>query len=623
MLLPKEDGKLYGEEPVSPGEFEDRSEQHPDRRSSTASDNCDREPNQAPNVLVCPDDWSSEISAYVGQLKAMMRTSEEGFLSVGSQLQEVQTGTQQVSLKLGGLMADYSDEDGGNSLKELQLMSVRSTNQLNSFDEYSTKAITRLENLQSPLVSLPESLKEFDRLVSRLRKMGIVAHIEAARLGNEGLDFVRLAEAVSALGEQIAAKAKEVRVYIDAVGKVILSNKSKMEHLADKHRYVTDRVTGDMQSNLQVLNEKQELYQQTTSGISAKSEEAVRNINVVVQSVQYHDITRQQVDHILEALESVREEDSAVDIIPIFEIQVAQLKRVGREFEQAILSITTALGDLSSAVTMMLSESEQMTNFTKDSGSTFFEQVERGLEFLTATMAEDRYAVRDLTSSLRQISEHVRKMKSFMDEMVDVGSEIELLALNSRVKAAKTGKAGVTLGVIAESIQMLSSDTLKEVGEVIRQMSDMVAASSDLTDDRAIEDMLQRAESETNEIIGKLTDAVRAFHASNETSNKVFLETESVCEMVYAQLEELASRIGQHGSLGESLVETGLLLEKLVQRLRASVPDSAQAIIDLRLEEIRKNYTMETERSTHFAVLQGKITDDGLQADGGGSIELF
>ena len=45
------------------------------------------------------------------------------------------------------------------------------------------------------------------------------------------------------------------------------------------------------------------------------------------------------------------------------------MKRAGTEFDQAVFSIITALGDLSTTVTMMLSESEQMTNFTNQQGA--------------------------------------------------------------------------------------------------------------------------------------------------------------------------------------------------------------------------------------------------------------
>ncbi len=569
------------------------------------------------------EDWKVEISAFVRDLKDMKETSEKGFLSVGTQLRDVHATTKQVSERLASLLAGYSAEGSMNSLGELQTMSKRSTDQLNSVGEYSDKAVSRLHSLESPLLSLPASLKEFDRLVSRLRKMGIIAHIEAARLGNKGLEFVRLAEAVSTLGEQIAAKAKEARAYVGEVDEVIAINKTKMVEMSVKHRDVSLRVVADMKSNLQVLNEKQEMYQQTASGISIKSEEAIRNINIVVESVQYHDITRQQVDHIIDALENARQETSAIEVIPICEIQVAQLKRVGKEFENAILSITTALGDLSSSITMMLSESEQISDFTKESGSTFFEQVERGLEIVTATMLEDQFAVHDLIESLRQVSKNIHKMKSFLDEMVEVDSEIELLALNSRVKAAKTGEGGAALGVIAESIQHLSGDTLREVDKVIELVSDMVSASNDLADDRAIEDMLQQVESETNHIIGKLSESVKMFHDNNETSNKIFLDTESVCGAIYSQLEDLANQIRQHESFAVSLEETGAKLERFVARLRSSVPHSARTLIDRRLEDMRKKYTMETERYTHSAVVNGENPDRGLQSNGAGTVELF
>lgn len=552
-----------------------------------------------------------------------MQTSEDGFLLVGSRLRKIHLSTQNVSERLAGLLNDSSAEGGTSSLSELQRMSERSVKQLNSFNDFWLQAVDQLRRLESPLSSLPESLKQFDRLVSRLRMMGITARIEAARIGEDGLGFVNLAEEVSLLGEQITPKAKEVHKSIERVGEVIAFSVGNLVGVIGEHGEISEGISSDMQSNLNVLDQKRDMGQQTASGISRKSEDALRCVHTVVQSVQYHDITRQQIDHIIEALQSIQRQDSVLEVVPICEIQVAHLKRVGKEFEEAVLSIAAALGDLSNAVTMMVSESERMTNFARDSGNIFLNYVQRGLETVNATMAKDQDAVIEFTSSLGLINENIRKMKSFMDEMADVGSEIELLALNSRVKAAKMGSEGAGLGVIAESIQHLSIDARVQIHEVAAQMSQMVVVSSDLTKAHSIETVTQHAESETQDIIAKLAEAMRAFHLGNSMSIETFRETERVCKTIVGELESLAKEIDGHREVAASLLRTSNMLEELAGELRASVPDSARAIIDERLEEMRLNYTMETERSTHQAVLNGNEIQMEMPSGGSGGVELF
>ena len=403
-------------------------------------------------------DWKTEIARSIEMLDRIMQTSEEGFLSVGAQLRTIHLGAKNISEQLVGLLNDYSGERDTDSLAELYGTSERSVTQLSSFNEFSIKTVDQLQTFKSPLVSLPESLKKFDRLVSRLRIMGITARIESARVGEGGLGFVHLAEEVSGLGEQISVKAKEVHRYVNEVGGVIEINQSKLESLIHEHKVISERIKNDLELNLKILDEKREMSRQTTRGISSKSEDALRNVHTVVESVQYHDITRQQVDHVVEALRTIGEHDSELEVVPICQIQAAHLKRAGEEFDDAILSVVAALSELSNAVKTMLSESEQMSDFTENSGNTFFNYVERGLEVVSATLTEDQTAISGLAESLQDISENVCKMKSFMDQMAEVGSEIELLALNSRVRAAKTGTNRAALGVIAESIQRLSMD---------------------------------------------------------------------------------------------------------------------------------------------------------------------
>lgn len=569
-----------------------------------------------------PLTWATEIGQHIELLRTVVRTSEDGFLSVGSQLQKIHLSTQNVSEKLAGLANGISAEGGTGSLSELQHMSERSVARLSTFNDFWLQAVGQLRQLEFPLSSLPESLKQFDRLVSRLRTMGITARIESARIGGDGFGFVHLAEEVTLLGEQISPKAKEVLSHIAGVSQIISLNEAKLREVVGNHEEIGLSITGDMESNLNLVDEKLEMSRDTASRISARSEEAIRSIGTIVQSVQYHDITRQEIGHIIEALETVRAEDSILEVVPICQIQAAHLRRAGNEFQRAVASIASALSDLSNIVTVMVSESEQMTSFARESANIFLHHVQSRLETISTATTKDQTAITEFTSSLGTISESILKMKSFMDEMAEVGSEIELLALNSRVTAAKLGNEGAGLGVIAESIQLLSVDAGAQIREVAAQMSQMVDVSSDLTKAQSIEAVTQEAGSETHDVTAKLEEAVRAFHLSNTMSIETFHETEGICKSVVAELESLVRGMDGHREIAVSLIRTSDMLERLAGDLRASVEESARMIIDKRIEEMLARYTMETERMTHTAVLNGNREKTDASS-GPGEIELF
>lgn len=576
-----------------------------------------------PDSIGKPAGCDTEVGRHVEILKATIGESESGFLSVGSHLRQIHSGAQEISRKLSGLMNTYSTEAGEFSLNDLRPLADRATSQLESFNDYSLKAVASLETLETPLASLPEFLRNFDRLVSRLRKMGIVARIEASRLGDGGRDFVRLAEAVTSLGDQITSKAKNVYGYIRGVNEVIRVNRSRMREMVGSHGSVSRQVSQYMESNLTILTNKRESIRESGSSISAMSESATVSVNKIVQSIQYHDITRQQVDHIIKALATVLSLDSIIDVIPVCEIQAAQLKRVGTEFGIAVETIAASLRELSGDVASMLEETVKITGSSSQAGRTFIDDVESGLEIVSATMMGDQVTVENLSSSIRQIGENVRKMKSFMDEMADIGSEIELLALNSRIKAAKAGGDGATLGVIAESIEKLSIATLGLVDDVIERMSIMVSASDNLSDERAIETVSRDADREISEIIGTLNATVKTFRDRNAASTDIFRETLEMCSIIEQELASLIKVIDGHRGIAATLASTGNSLEALVQKMKSGISGSSRIVLDQRLEQLRKEYTMETERSTFTSVLNGDTGQNGGSSDDGGSIELF
>jgi hypothetical protein len=93
-------------------------------------------------------------------------------------------------------------------------------------------------------------------------------------------------------------------------------------------------------------------------------------------------------------------------------------------------------------------------------------------------------------------------------------------------------------------------------------------------------------------------------------------------------LEHMASDIGLYREIASSMMSQSDALEVVTTKARATLDESVLRTMDERLEELNQRYTMETERRTHAAILQGGRPGNGSEAmeqqeDSGSNIELF
>jgi len=117
---------------------------------------------------------------------------------------------------------------------------------------------------------------------------------------------------------------------------------------------------------------------------------------------------------------------------------------------------------------------------------------------------------RELAKSIKSIVGIVSDLTKSVFEIEEVGNEIEIIALNARVKAARTGIKGSSLDVLAEAIQKLSLDAKNHTGSIstvlniISEISQRLNMESDLVVNE--EDNIDSTKKKISEILNSFSD---------------------------------------------------------------------------------------------------------------------
>jgi methyl-accepting chemotaxis protein len=460
--------------------------------------------------------------------------------------------------------------------------------------------------------------------------MGITTRIETERLGLFNMGFEHLADEVTTLGENISKKAKEVQSSIRMILGFVKVNQTNLVSLRTKHQGLQLSVAKNLNEDLQLLSEKHEVLVNVVENINRQSQDSVHSVNTIVGAIQFHDITRQQIEHVVEALRDLHtrlteggNDDPMSYLILVCELQPAQLQRARFEFMNAILSLISSFGNLSNTVDMMQAESREAIGFADGDGSTFFNVIGSNLQNVTKALVEGERGIHEFLNSLEQIETVVDNMKKYMDEMSEAGDEVELLALNSRVRAAKTRERGAALGVIAESIQRISIMAEIHITEVVRNIGALVEKTDAMHELAKNAEISRTTESSIDDMTQSLRVMIDEFASSGSLGKTILEQAAYSSGLLSKELEAMAATVRENRLVGDALERVERRLASIGRDARAEAPEFVIAEVGRRLEEMNDRYTMYTERDTHAAYVGGTSGTIDTSDPSGGSVELF
>lgn len=567
-------------------------------------------------------EWRATLAPAIDTLRRMAGTTEDEFLQIGSEVQGFYQRSAEISRMSGELVQIVSGDSGRSLTSRLQQM-------MTDMEEYLANARTRsgdscktLEEVKGLLEKLSAPLEGFQKMNKTLRMLSISTKIESSRLGELGSGFVNLAMDVEKLSHQVNDKSAAILAHRQLLSNMIVSNLSAVrtgEAAQDRQVTASLNSTAASLQELVSVNERCTAFGSVVSSISA---EVTGNISEVVSSMQMHDMTRQQVEHIVEALEGLLadlpgSENSSLDqarwhalIVEagdVCELQEAQLRFASSELYSAVGTIVENLRDIANKQMMMEQESGNVTGVADSADTSFVDVMSQGMQSIAAVLASCARSDSDMADTIGKVAQTIAEIASFVTDIEEIGTEIDLIALNAQIKAAHTGPDGAALGVLAEAIKRLSDEAVRQTNAVAAILTGINSATEHLSGDsgsesRQLAERMTFMREELDMILQSLGSMnSELFAVLSGLSGRVSSLTEDV--------ERATSRIDVHEQTKEMAAAVLASLEQIVREARRIEPASSE--FKQNLLHMEKHYTMESERHIHEALARKR---SGLSA---------
>ena len=586
--------------------------------------------------------WSSCLTPTIQILQRLAGSTEDQFLELGGKLQDFAIRSSKISSVSNELVELVAGSESSQLTERLRHLFSDMNNYLEQVNTQGTQSCSTLEQIMVQLDKVIQPLEGFQKMDKALRMLSISTKIESARLGDLGAGFTTLAMDVEKLSQTVSEKSAGIMIQRQALAQLISSN-LQMVRTTEEHHYTdAHKILTAVGNNLETLSDLNTTCSATGNQVALISDQISSDIGAVVASMQFHDITRQQIEHVIEALEkllqhtcnnTVPNDDTCPAVVAeigdICELQTAQTRHAADQLSKATNTILDSLRDIGAKQTQISLELQQTLMGNADSAETsLLETMEKEMHQVTLILQNCEKADRELSTAMQKVTGTMAEIGGFVSDIEAVGSEIDLIALNAQIKAAHTGPQGAALGVLAEAIKRLSLEAVVQteaVSSTLQAINGITASMADLNFLEAGDSAQQvsEMEQEAQQIISSLSAINRSLLQQLSTLART-------AESLADEINLTTSSIHVHEEIQQQTEQAVQALEQIYTEARAQVPASSEFRDNLRHMEQR--YTMESERMIHEMMaarhgvklsLQKQQESSSSDSEYGDNVDLF
>lgn len=576
-----------------------------------------------PTLAACVE----KIEPLLPRLARVIKDREDDFLALGNGIFQINAAIGRFSSTASSLAESVSAGGVHDALAEL--------NEESSQARDIFASVTTMDNLKGMgrahelIEELDRAMGQFGRLVKTLKVLGITTRIESARLGSAGQGFTTLADDVESLAAKIVHYSEAIREHsrllLTQVSTAQTRTSTSMHGHAQTVRTMFDRL-------FESIAELESMRRQSMSlvdDLTRDSRLVSGSMGQIVASVQFHDITRQQVEHVEEILrQAVREVQAmagaddpvgmAAWIQDVLRLQTPQLRQAREMFQTAVRDLIGNLTGIGRKIADLKDKITTLAYGDTDCGQTILDTIRANIALVVDAMRQAGDQATNTGGIMAEVAQTVSQVSSFVADIEEVGAEIELIALNASVKAAHTGDQGRALGVLAVAIQNLSADArnhTKYVTEKLNEISHTASYLNDLAKSSDIGTLVA-------ELHGKFTTLLDALAGLDTDMRAGVLTLSEMAEELAAQINTEAEGIQPHDHVGRELRELEGELSALSEHFAPFHAELDKASQPEKLKNLLTRYTMDSERLVHLAVF-GHQDARAIDQTGDAGVDLF
>ncbi|MEO5359798.1 MAG: methyl-accepting chemotaxis protein [Nitrospirota bacterium] len=590
--------------------------------------------------IVVDASWGKSFLKMADELIAISKATETEFLELGASLQDFSFACIENSSMAGSLVTAIESGSGFNvhSLKELFEKVYTEIETSSNLILEGTKEMNLIIDDLHKVIDMEEFFRKLSKTISII---GTLIRIETARVGNA--EFNIMTDLVDTLAKQILKGTDEIITSVKSANLGVADVNERLAPFIETAGRELDFVKSRVDVILGELDAMSTQAKWLCERISNRAYSISPEVGEVVASIQFHDITRQQIEHVSEAFHDIEAKIATFDsedengrfilirwVTEAIKIQIGQLNFVQNETQKAAVTISNSLSKVSE-----LSEAQAEDAMTitaeEESGNNKISLVGTALDALVKVLVAVNDMTVNLLESIKTTSTNIQGMTGHVANIESISENMNLMAMNAMIKVSRVGDAGRGLGVLANEISNLSENANLKIADCAGLISSILNRSA------KIKTYLSEELTSRLDISKTVADQTRlAIEGVMEQDKEVIASMNKIsasAAQLKIDIENVIKKINFSNIIETTVTEVLAELDRIFGEVMATIPGHIHDDVNFApdLKDMLSRYTMNSERAIHSGATAaggdgGDLWDEGApkSEDGAGdNFELF
>jgi len=580
---------------------------------------------------------AEQLKSSAGELASLGAETEGEFLQIGTSLQGLADtcftlhGNADRLTSLSSFRMENDSGEEGSFLEETRAIFAEVAHNIHATLETLADGDHLLLDILTEVANLKQPVQDLYSVGKTFKVLGISIKVESSRDESARHGFHLLADEVAQIAVQVNENCHSCEDKADKVSADIHRSRLALDSRGEENTQGGEQAIEAILQTLEEVGQKSEFL---ASGIEERSQLMVEGIGDAVMAMQFHDISRQQLENVARALTETSdkvgslgeanpsggEEQAVLEMYGILSLQVAHLNSIYEQIIAARQQIELGLKRTMEQAELQAEDAATLLKMDERSGNrTVVVKLEEEINKIVHSLNKALSVVHHAAEVSRGVYATVSEIGDFVKTIEGIAFDVKILAINAMVEAIKTGESGRTLTVLAKELSALSLETrdgalssIKTLQRIMERTEKQLEFSTALDQNREVTGtIIARAKSLTATILSSMQE-VGTLAATMDTSSRT----------LSSAITRLLPGIRFPELMGERISRNWQLLCEVLDLIEERYPQFCEKNIEVEqmMEKLSQQYVMDRERSIHAQVAGGALDDEG---NAGGDIELF
>lgn len=178
------------------------------------------------------------------------------------------------------------------------------------------------------------------------------------------------------------------------------------------------------------------------------------------------------------------------------------------KIDESSKDTNTALSNISASVEefdaniQYLVEASKIINKNIQNGDSLIAQGENSICSINDEISLVANSIKSFKTNFNDFQSSIETIKSFLNQIIDISEQTNLLSLNASIEAARAGEAGKGFSVVANEVKSLSSETKELSNSITANLKEITHSAGDLNSN--LLNILTKLESSINKVNNSL-----------------------------------------------------------------------------------------------------------------------